>query len=382
MTINRKKYENKNLRLVIFIPSLCGGGAERVTSNLANYFFNKKWSVTIVTLASIESDFYVLHSGVERISLNLENNSAGLLSAIINNSNRIFALRRVLKQLHPKVALAMGDSANITLALASIGCKDLLTVGSERTYPPCHYLGSAREFLRKYLYGLLSAMVTLTQESSDWVYNHTNAQKVFVIPNVAIFPLPNQDPLLDLSIIPKGCNILLAVGRFSKEKQFTLLISVFQQLADSFPNWVLVILGEGLERKLLLEQIKSFGLIDRVYLPGQAGNMKQWYESADLYVLTSSFEGFPNTLVEAMAHGTPAVSFDCDTGPRDIIRNEVDGMLIPLNNISALKEGLRRLMSDRLLRLRFAEQALGVRERFSTKRIMNIWDKLFKDVEL
>ena len=112
----------------------------------------------------------------------------------------------------------------------------------------------------------------------------------------------------------------------------------------------------------------------RVHLPGQAGNISEWYERADLFTMSSQFEGFPNALAEAMAHGLPAVSFDCDTGPRDIIRHEINGLLAPPEDMPALARALARLMDDDTLRECYARRAGEVGERFSLERISAMWE--------
>jgi glycosyltransferase involved in cell wall biosynthesis len=96
--------------------------------------------------------------------------------------------------------------------------------------------------------------------------------------------------------------------------------------------------------------------------------------------MSSRFEGFPNTLAEAMAHGLPAVSFDCDTGPRDIIRHEVDGLLVPPGDLDALTEALARLMADDALRQQYAARAVEVRQRFSMERVAGMWETLFEEL--
>jgi len=155
------------------------------------------------------------------------------------------------------------------------------------------------------------------------------------------------------------------------------LLEAFVTLARKYYNWNLVILGEGPERRALETQVQAFGLDGRVFLPGRVGNVGEWYERADVYVMSSRFEGFPNALAEAMAHGLPAVSFDCDTGPRDIIRPEVDGLLVLPGNVDALTAALDRLMDDAALRAQFAARAVEVRERFSMERIAGMWEELF-----
>ena len=140
-------------------------------------------------------------------------------------------------------------------------------------------------------------------------------------------------------------------------------------------------MGDGPDRQTLEAQITATGLGGRVHLAGRAGNVGQWYAAADLYVMSSRFEGFPNTLVEAMAHGLPAVSFDCDTGPRDIIRHGIDGLLVPVENEAALEMALRQLMANDALRSQLGVKAQEVRQRFSMELVAKRWEKLFQKVE-
>lgn len=366
------------MNVLIFIHSLHSGGAERVTATLANYWADKGWDVTIATLTSTASDFYTLRPAVRRVGLEVAGHSVGVVAGITANLRRVSALRRVLRQVQPDVALAMMSTANVLLALASWQVKGVVCVGSERIYPPRIPLGRVWETLRSQLYGHLDAVVALTSESVQWLRQHTRARHVSVIPNVAPWPLPVQAPILPPPPSMDGRFILLAVGRLEPQKDYPSLLQAFQQLADAFPNWQLVILGEGAQRQMLEAQVAAANLQGRVSLPGRAGNVGQWYEAADLYVMSSRFEGFPNTLAEAMAHGLPAVSFDCDTGPRDIIRHEVDGLLVPSGDVSALVAALRRLMGDTALRQQWGEWAKEARERFSMERVSGLWEALFE----
>lgn len=370
------------MNLLILIHSLNTGGAERVTSNLANHWAEKGWQITMVTLTSIDQDFYQLHPAVKRISLDVAGKSSSALAGIVNNLNRIYALRQVIKQVKPDVALAMMSTANILLTISTMGIKGLTTIGSERTYPPRIPLGRQWEWLRSLLYGRLDAVVALTQESATWLRQHTRAQKIVVIPNAVPWPFPQQLPNLKLPLPQPGKHLLLAVGRLSEEKGFHHLINIFKNLADDFPDWKLVILGDGPDRQALETQVSSLGLQDRIRLPGRAGNIGQWYSLSDLYVMSSRFEGFPNTLAEAMAHGLPAISFDCDTGPRDIIRHDVDGLLVAAGDITALEVALRRLMKDKCTRLQFRAKAVEVQERFSTRKITREWENLIEHLNL
>jgi glycosyltransferase involved in cell wall biosynthesis len=365
------------MRLVIFIYSLNSGGAERVTANLANYWIKKEWDITILTLTPKELDYYHLDPKVKRLSLMLSSESNGICSAIFNNIRRISALRRTLRLIKPSVALSMMSTANILLALSTIGLKDITLVGSEHTHPPRKSLGRFWEALRSKLYGRFTAIAALTEESAKWIRLNTNAQSVVVIANAAPWPLESQNPYLNPVPLSKGKYILLAAGRLSEEKGFDLLISAYAQIAKKFPNWVLIILGEGSARSALFEKIQSFGLEENILLPGRAGNIGEWYEASTLYVMSSRYEGFGNTLAEALTHGLPAVSFDCETGPRTILRHEIDGLLVPAMDTHALRDALKILMIDGTLRKNLAKRAIEARSRFSIERMACQWEDLF-----
>lgn len=369
------------MRLLIFIHSMSGGGAERVSASLASHWAAKGWEITIVTLSQQSLDFYELHPAVKRIALELAGESVGVLAGLRQNIRRVIALRQVLRQVQPDIALGMMTTANVLLSLAALNLPTLRTIGAERIHPPQKPLGYLWETLRSRTYGILNAVTALSSEGENWIKTHTNAQRVRVIPNAVNWPLPGQEPrIIPSALYQSERQLLLAVGRLDAQKGFDWLIDAFSNLADKHPGWDLVILGEGRLRATLDKQIQKSALGHRIFLPGRAGNMGEWYESADLYVMSSRFEGFPNTLAEAIAHGLAAVSFDCDTGPRDIIRHELDGLLVPLGNVAELTTALDRLMGDALTRQRFAERAVEVRERFSMERIAGMWEKLFEEI--
>jgi glycosyltransferase involved in cell wall biosynthesis len=367
------------LRLLVFIYSLGPGGAERVTVNLANHWAKRGWEITIVTLAPMEVDSYQLHPSINRITLEIHADGEQIMSRLSQNIGRIRALRRVLMQTKPQVALAMMSTASVLLALATRRMPEVCAIGSERTFPPRLPLGKIWELLRRRTYGYLDAIVTLTQECALWVSNNSAARKILVIPNPAAWPLPANVPQIRRAeVCSTEQKLILAVGRLSKEKNFELLIDVFAGLARKYPEWDLVIIGEGTERAVLETKVSAEGMDARIFMPGRVGNVGDWYDEADLYVMTSDFEGFPNSLAESLAHGLPAVSFDCDTGPRDIIRHGVDGLLVPPGDEVALMSVLDEVMGDENLRKRLAEKAIDARERFSIERVAEMWEELFR----
>ena len=368
-------------KILLVMNSLAGGGAERAASTLANFWASRGREVTIVTLARVSDDFYPLDRRVGRIALDLADDSRHLLHGVWHNVRRVVALRRVLRTHRPCIAIAMMSTPNVLLACASHGMPTVRTIGSERCYPPHAPLGRLWHALRRTLYGRLGAMVALTGECARWIEDHTSATRVCVIPNAIAWPLPDHPPRRDpLTLCPYPRKLVLAVGRLDGVKHFDALIEAFAPLAGPFPDWDLVILGEGPERALLAAAVERLGLAQRVLFPGLAGNVAQWYARADLFALTSLSEGFPNALAEALAHGVPAVSVDCHTGPRDIVRHGIDGLLVPVNDAGALTAALARVMGDAALRQRMAACASDARRRFSLARIGQMWDTLFDEI--
>jgi glycosyltransferase involved in cell wall biosynthesis len=274
----------------------------------------------------------------------------------------------------------MMGSACVTLALASRGLTNIAPIGSIHIHPPAFPTKFVWSALQSLAFGQLSSVAALTQATAAWLRANTRARRIDVIPNPILWPVPESDPGIEPSTVCKpDRKMLLAAGRLDPQKGFDLLIPAFAGLADKNPDWDLVILGEGAGRERLQAEISARGLESRVFLPGWAGNVAAWYARAQLYVMSSRFEGFPLTLAEAMAHGLPAISFDCDTGPRDIIRSGVDGFLIPPENVPALTEGLDRLMGDDGLRSTIASAAKQARDRFSMESVARMWENMFDE---
>ncbi|WP_332879722.1 glycosyltransferase family 4 protein [Massilia sp. S19_KUP03_FR1] len=366
------------MRLLVYIHSLENGGAERVVANLANYWVSIGWDVTVVTVAPTARDFYTLDGAVKREALNLAGGNPNVLAGFVRTVRRVQALRQVLQRVRPDIALSAMHTANVILAMAARGVPGVRAIGSEHNFPPKAPMGLIWETLRRHAYGHLTAVVALTQECACWLAAHSHATRIPVIPNAVRWPLSKHEPSISPAVCcAAGRQILLGVGRLSSEKNFSALVEIFSRLASKYPAWDLVILGDGPLSGALHLQVQAAGLQHRVFLPGRVGNVGDWYGRAALYVMSSHFEGFPNTLVEAMSYGLPAVSFDCDTGPRDIIRHDVDGLLVTPADAEGMLLALGKLMADAALREAFSRRALEARERFSMEKISSMWEGLF-----
>ncbi len=368
------------MHVLFTIHSLSGGGAERVTITLANYWAGKGWRVTIVTMVGKDSDFYVLDDRINHIALDLVYSSSTILHSVYHNLVRVRALRAVLRSEKPDVAIAMMVTANALLALAGTGL-GIELFGSERNYPPAMQIGPVWEKIRRWTYPKLSMLVAQTAKESDWFRKNTAVRNIAVIPNPVNYPIAAQAPRVspDAELEMSGCDrTLLAVGRLVEQKGFDRLIAAFASISRKYPQWDLIILGEGHLRGALEMQALALEVSERVHMPGLVGNVGDWFESADIYVLTSRFEGFPNTLLEALAYGLPAVAIDCDVGPRDILSHSVDGLLVSQDDPEALVSALEQLMCDSEMRRRFARRAPEVLKRYSLAQIATMWEDLFR----
>ena len=368
-------------RILFLVSSMNSGGAERVAANLANAWVERGDEVTLVVTYSRRGGcFYSLSEDVE---LRYLADLAGYSSRQnpLRQIKRLLALRRLIKATQPDVVLSFLPNVNIS-ALAASFFSGYSVIVSEHTYPPMASVSWFYQFLRRWTYPYAARVVMLTSEGLDWLKDKIPRARGAVIPNPVPYPLPVFEPsLVPESLVTADRKLLLAVGRMNEGKQFDRLIEAFSMHAERHQDWDLVILGEGSLREVLELQIQASGLNTRVHLPGQVGNVGDWYQRADLYVMSSRYEGFPNTLAEAMAYSCAAVSYDCDTGPRDIIRHGVDGLLVnPVGDVSALASALDQLMWDDEAREHMGRRAIEIRERYSLESILTMWDKLFDEV--
>lgn len=364
------------MRLTLVIFSLSCGGAERVFSTMANYWAVKGKEVTLITLASESTDFYTIHPQVKRVALGLTASSAHLWEALRNNVRRLKRLRQAIRTSEPDIVISFMDRTNVLTLLAGLDL-DRPVIVSIRTDPRQHRIGRVWTVLRRLLYPRANAVVVQTDEVRCWVQRFVRKEVVYTIPNPVTLTVYEPDRTAHSLHRERT---IMAMGRLGPEKGFDLLLQAFAQCAAKHPDWSLMILGEGPERGRLELLAGECGVANRVSVPGLIREPVKLLRHADLFVMSSRFEGFPNALLEAMACGLPVVSFDCPSGPRDIIRDGVDGVLVEPEDVEALAAAMQRLISDEIERKRIGTHAVEVGERFSLKKVMELWERVLDRV--
>ena len=362
--------------VAIVVPSLHGGGAERVTVRLAGALRRLGWRTTLVTLEGPGTDHYPVPEGVVRVALHRAGASGGTAGALRANLGRVRALRATLREADADVAIGMMATCSVLVALATLGT-GIAAVGAERIHPPRLPLGRAWETARRLAYPRLDAVVALTERSAEWLRRHARARRVVVIPNAVQWPLPELAPAVEPARwLGPADRLVLAIGRLDAQKGFDVLLRAFARMRDARPGWRLAILGDGPQRAALEGLGATLGLGEALVMPGRVGNVGAWLARADVYALSSRFEGFPNTLVEAMSAGLACVATDCETGPREIVTDGVDGLLVPVDDEAALLRALDALAGDAALRARLGARAGDARARFDEARIDASWAAL------
>lgn len=365
------------MHLLCFIPTLSSGGAERVITNLSNYWAKKNWKITIVTLSK-ESSFYKLDPAISHIKLDIMNNSSKTILKFSNNFNRIIEIRKTIKTSNPDAVLSFITTTNIIVSIASIGLQ-LPIIVSERNNPYIYPKERVWRLLRYITYFAISNNIVVQTKSSEVFFKKWVKRKLHIIPNPVLIPLENRTALkedLQEVVSYKKKKTIIAMGRLVPQKNFELLINAFELISHKNTDWNLDIWGEGPLRESLESTIQKKGLSDRVFLKGKTEQPLLQMSNADIFVLSSFYEGFPNVLCEAMSCGLPVVSTNCQ-GASDIIRNGYDGFIVPIDNCQELSNTIEKIITNDELRKRLSRNAREICYRFDINSISKMWEELF-----
>ncbi|MBA3922659.1 MAG: glycosyltransferase family 4 protein [Nostocaceae cyanobacterium] len=367
------------MHLVLVISSLSCGGAERSMILLAEGFMKQGYKVSVVTIAGIETDFYQLPDGAHRLALNVAKKSPSLIHSLFNNFYRLRVLKQAICSLEPDIVISFLDINNILTLIALINTNFTIFV-SEQNNPQMHAIGRFWKILRRLSYPLATKVVSSSQGVDDY-FDWLSKTKRAVIYNPLTAVNDNQTQIDLIKSIDFSKKWIVAMGRLTYQKGFDILLTAFHKIANKYPDWQLLILGEGELRSDLENEIKNLDLTERVMLPGRIDNPFPLLRLSKLFVLSSRFEGFGNVLIEAMACGLPVISTDCPSGPKEIIREGIDGILVPNEDVSSLAIAIDCLISDEAKRQNLAAHAPEGAERFSLEKTIKIWENLFDEVK-
>lgn len=366
------------MKIVLLVSSMHGGGAERVAATLTGAWADRGDAVTLLATYSGRGECrYALHPGVE--FLYLADCAKGLVGGRASYPRRLLRLRRLIEDRKPDVVVSFLANVNIA-AILSTWRLGIPLIVCERTDPHASTdYGYLFRVLSRVLYPWAD-LVTLQTEAAaaDYRAHHPRLRRVAVIPN----PVPGE--LLQIDLAPaagESRRRIVAMGRLAPEKQFDQLIEVFRSMAPRFPQVDLWIWGGGPLHAALERQIESAGLQGRVRLPGRTDMPWMELSMAEVFVLTSAYEGFPNVLLEAMALGLPCVAYDCPSGPREIAEGGLAAVLVRPNDRTALEAAIAGLLDSPDERLALGRRAAAsVRARYGLEAIVAQWDSLIASV--
>jgi len=364
--------EGGRFHLVLVIPSLACGGSERAVSLLAGRLAARQ-RVTVVTLDDGTRDFFTLAEGVQRRALGLLHSSRGTVSGLLAGVRRVLALRRALSALEPDAVVSFLAETNVLAVLATRGL-GLPVVTSERTDPRVHRLSPVWRRLVRAAYRRADRVVANSRSVAEWIGTWMPAERVEWIPNGVELAATRRPRAGDVER-----PLLLAVGRLDANKGHAELIEAFADVPGQ-TAWRLVVLGEGPERAHLEELVRARGLEDRVELRGQVSDPTRVLAEAQVFALTSRYEGQPNALMEAMAAGLACVAYASAGGVSELLESEKNGLLVPVGDRVALTGALARLMDDDALRQRLGTEARAAIEPFEAGRVVERWERLLRDL--
>lgn len=361
------------MRITFVINSLRLGGAQRALLNIVEAFQEHGHQVSLVTLYHKETDFFHLSDGVAHIALGMEGDTRWGFQKASRNFQRVAAIRRAIQETQPDVVISFLPEINILVLLALSG-RRIPVIIVEQNDPLRSNLELAWKVLRRLTYPAASVLVCASQGVSDgfaWLAK----SKRHVIFNTIANTRPYAAVRPEAYSHPDRKHII-GMGRLHYQKGFDLLAEAYSQFASRYPDWDLTLWGEGPSRGVLETQIRKLNLQDRIFLPGATPDPIGVMKAAHLFVLSSRYEGFGNVLIEAMACGLPVVSFDCPSGPAEIIQNGVTGILIPPQDVSQMAAVMQHLITDEEARRSLASQGSDGLDQFSIEAVYGQWAEL------
>lgn len=338
------------------------GGTERVTTLIANALAQKNFQVSILSLADGKQSFFELEPDIKTYSLYPEK-----ISFKKNFLGAVWLIRRFVTQ-NQIDTLVVVDSISCVFTVPALFGLKVKHICWEHFNFKVNLGVKYRDIGRKWAAKYCDYIVTLTHRDQElWKNNLSNIRsKIITIVNPSTFEGIEHIPDLD-------CKVVLAVGRYRHQKGYDLLLQAWSSVTNK-EGWKLVIVGEGEDKQKIIELCKFLKIDDTVEINSSTDNIAQYFKSASFYCMSSRFEGLPMVLLEAQSFGLPIVSFDCDTGPAELIDNEFSGYLVEPENIEKLSEAITKMINlDKDSYLRMCINAKENVNNFKVDEIVKKW---------
>ena len=348
------------MKLTFVTSTLHAGGSERVMSLLANTFAQKGYEVEIVCINK-HLVFYPIDEKVKVWFAEDEVKSPSILK-------KVFWLRNHIKDDRPDVVIAFMLEV-YCVTLASLIGVSVPVISSERIDP--HFFGRAKGLLRWLLLRRTTHLVVQTVRIKDF-YSAKLQSRTTIIPN------PVTDKVFSLTPTLKQKRII-AVGRLAYQKNYPMMFRAFAKVHHDFPDWQLVVYGNGPQKDEIRGVIERLGMEGHIILAGKSDHVVEEMNKSSLFVMSSDYEGMSNALLEAVCVGLPVISTDV-SGARDLITEGVNGYIVPVGNERALTLALSSMLSSPEKMDEMGRQSKALAPRFREEQIVGQWEELIKKV--
>ncbi len=346
-------YAGIYMKIIFILPSMAGGGSERVVANLVNFYVNKGLEAAILMFASNEVT-YELDSRVEVVQVGTKTNGNPL-----ERIKRIKNMRKYFKQNEGCFIFSFNEMGAVFSVIAAMGIKHRLLV-SERNDP--RRIPFIQRVLRDWAYAKADCMVAQTEDVVRMFSKKVQSKSV-VIPNPISGDIPERH-------IGERTKRIVNVARLEPQKNHELLMNAFSDFCVTHNDYTLDIYGKGSLLSSLKERALELQISDKVIFHGFSSDVKNEIRDASMFVLSSDYEGISNSMVESLAMGIPTISTDCPVGgSKTFIQNGANGLLVPVGDVVAMTEAMCRIADDNELAQKFSDNSISIRTTCSIDKI-------------